>query len=277
MRTVELPDGTPMPKLGQGTWFMGDDPDQRAQEISALRAGIERGISLVDTAEMYGDGRAERLVGEAILNCRDDVFLVSKVSPEHAGKSQLIKACEDSLKRLGTDHLELYLLHVPGNAPFAETIEGFEQLQADGKIARYGVSNLDLDDMQEFVAAPGGNAVQVNQLLYNLNQRGIEWDLLPWLQARGIGMMAYSPFDRPAVIRNDGLVAFAQARDITPAQAALAWLLDQDHVIPIPKASHPDRATDNAGALNVELSIADRQELDRLFPPPGRAQPLQVY
>lgn len=277
MKTVTLPDGAEIPALGQGTWCMGDDPDWRADEIEALREGIRRGLTLLDTAEMYGNGRSERLVGEAIADCRDDVFLVSMVLPSHAGKAQLIKACENSLDRLGTDHLDMYLLHWSGNAPFAETISGFEQLKADGKIVRYGVSNLDLDAMQAFVDAPGGDAVQVNQLLYNLNQRGIEWDLLPWLQQRGIGVMAYSPFDRPALIENAGLVAFASARGITPAQAALAWLLDHDHVIPIPKASHPDRVADNAGALNVALSDDDHEALDRLFPAPTRAQPLQIY
>ena len=277
MQTIRLPSGGTMPKMGQGTWFLGDDPDKHAQEIEALREGIRRGLTLIDTAEMYGDGRSERLVGEAIADCRDHVFLVSKATPNHADKRQLIQACEDSLRRLGTDHLDLYLLHWPGGTPYAETIAGFEQLQRDGKIAHFGVSNLDVDEMQDFVSAPGGGACQVNQLLYNLNQRGIEWDLLPWLQERGIGMMAYAPFDRPAVINNDGLVAFAQARDISPAQTALAWLLDQDHVIPIPKASHPDRVADNAGALDVALSADDRRELDRLFPPPDEPRPLQIY
>lgn len=277
MKTVTLPNGTEIPAMGQGTWCMGDDSDQRSQEIETLREGIRRGLTLVDTAEMYGGGRSERLVGEAIADCRDDVYLISKVSPSHAGKKQLVKACEDSLQRLGTDHLEMYLLHVPGSAPYAETIEGFEQLQNDGKIGSYGVSNLDLGEMQDFVNAPGGDGCQVNQLLYNLNQRGIEWDLLPWLQERNIGMMAYSPFDRPAVIQNDSLVSFAKERNISPAQAALAWLLDQDHVIPIPKASDPDRVTDNAGALDVTLSADDRRELDQIFPAPDGPQRLHIY
>lgn len=256
---------------------MGDNHDARRNEIAALREGIEQGLTLIDTAEMYGGGRAERLVGEAITGQRDDVFLTSKVSPGHAGKQQLIKACENSLQRLGTDYLDMYLLHAPGRAPYAETIEGFEKLQADGKIASFGVSNLDLDEMTYFVNESGGNGCQINQLLYNLNQRGIEWDLLPWLQEHDIGTMAYSPFDRPDVINNDGLVAFARERDISPAQAALAWLLDHDQVIPIPKASHPARVRDNAGALEVTLTAQDHQELDRLFPAPSTPEPLQIY
>lgn len=274
---VKLPSGQAMPRMGQGTWFLGDDPSRRDQEIEALREGLRRGLSLIDTAEMYGDGRSEQLVGEAIADCRDDVFLVSKVSPDHAGKQAVIQACEASLKRLGTDHLDMYLLHAPGNAPAAETIAGFEQLQRDGKIAQFGVSNLDLEQIQDFMDAPGGENCQVNQLLYNLNQRGIDWDLLPWLQERGLGMMAYSPFDRAAVIENDGLVAFARERDISPGQAALAWLLSRDQVIPIPKASHPERVADNAGALEVALTQDDLRELDRLFPAPTGPAPLQIY
>lgn len=274
---VELPSGQTMPKMGQGTWFMGDDPSQRDQEIQTLREGIRCGLTLIDTAEMYGDGRAERLVGEAIADCRDDVFLVSKVSPDHAGKQEVIQACEASLERLGTDHLDMYLLHAPGNAHPADTIAGFEQLQRDGKIVHFGVSNLDLDQMQNFVNAPGGEACQVNQLLYNLNQRGIDWDLLPWLQERGLGMMAYSPFDRAALINDDGLVSFARERDISPGQAALAWLLSHEQVIPIPKASHPKRVADNAGALNIRLSRDDLRELECLFPAPTGPGPLQIY
>jgi len=277
MKTVTLPDGAKIPALGQGTWCLGDNPETRDAEIEALREGIRCGMTLIDTAEMYGGGRSERLVGQAIVDCRDDVFLVSKVSPGNTSKQRLIKSCENSLQRLGTDHLDMYLLHVPGSAPYSETIEAFEQLRDDGKIARFGVSNLDLSEIQNFVDAPGGDSVQVNQLLYNLNQRGIAWDLLPWLQERGIGMMAYSPFDRQAVIRNEGLIAFARARHITPAQTALAWLLDQDRVIPIPKASHPERTADNAGALDVRLDPDDHAELDRLFPAPSGPEPLGIY
>lgn len=274
---IELPSGQTMPKMGQGTWFMGDTPGQRDQEIETLREGIRRGLTLIDTAEMYGNGRAERLVGEAIADCRDDVFLVSKVSPGHAGKQAVIQACEASLKRLGTDYLDMYLLHAPGNASPAETIAGFEQLQRDGKIRHFGVSNLDLEQIQDFMAAPGGKNCQVNQLLYNLNQRGIDWDLLPWLQERGLGMMAYSPFDRAAVIDTASLADFARERGISPGQAALAWLLSHDQVVPIPKASHPERVADNAGALEVELTRDDLHELDRLFPAPTGPGPLQIY
>jgi len=186
MKQVTLPCGESVSALGQGTWFLGDDPDTRADEIAALRTGLDCGMRLIDTAEMYGGGRSERLVGEAIAGRRDEVFLVSKVLPSNAGRDQAVAACEASLKRLGTDRLDLYLLHWQGAAPYADTIAAFEQLKADGKIRHYGISNLDLDASRQFVGTAGGAAIQTNQLLYNLNQRGIEWDLLPWLQDKGI-------------------------------------------------------------------------------------------
>lgn len=275
MTTVRLPSGT-MPKMGQGTWYMGDDPDHRGQEIEALREGIRQGLTLIDSAEMYGDGRAEKLVGEAISDCRDDVFLVSKVNPG-SNRSQTIEACEKSLQRLGTDRLDLYLLHGVGDAAFEDTISGFQQLVADGKIRQFGVSNLDLDQMKRFRGLAGGEDTQVDQLLFNLDQRGIEWDLLPWLQEKGLGVMAYSPFDRARLVKHEGLIAFARARGITAGQAALAWLLGHDQVIPLPKSTHPDRVTENAGALQVSLSDDDRAELDRLFPVPSGPEPLQIY
>ena len=276
MQTVELPNKTVMPKMGQGTWFLGEDPDKRSQEIEALREGIRLGLTLIDTAEMYGDGQSEELIGEAIADCRDDVFLVSKVSPG-ANRDETIEACEKSLQRLGTDRLDMYLLHGPGNTVFEETVEAFLQLMADGMIRQFGVSNFTLDQLQEFRQIPGGDDTQVEQLLYNLNQRGIEWDLLPWLQEKGMGMMAYSPFDRARLVKHDGLKKFAQERDINVGQAALAWLLSHDQVIPIPKTSHPDRVAQNAAALEVSLTDDDRAELDRIFPPPDGPQKLQIY
>lgn len=273
---VELPDGRSMPKMGQGTWYLGDDPDTRSQEIEALREGLRCGLTLIDTAEMYGGGRSERLVGEAISDCRDDVFLVSKVSPG-SDRARTVTACEQSLERLGTDHLDLYLLHGVGNTGFGETIAAFEDLMADGRIRRFGVSNLDAAQMKRFYETAGGERTQVNQLLYNLNQRGTEWDLLPWLQQHGLAMMAYSPFDRAGLVKHDGLKQFAAARSITAGQAALAWLLDHDPVVPIPKASHTERAAENAGALDVDLTDDDRAELDRMFPPPTGPRPLQIY
>lgn len=276
MQTVELPNKTVMPKMGQGTWFLGEDPDKRSQEIEALREGIRLGLTLIDTAEMYGDGQSEELIGEAIADCRDDVFLVSKVSPG-ANRDETIEACEKSLQRLGTDRLDMYLLHGPGNTVFEETVEAFLQLMADGMIRQFGVSNFTLDQLQEFRQIPGGDDTQVEQLLYNLNQRGIEWDLLPWLQEKGMGMMAYSPFDRARLVKHDGLKKFAAERDINVGQAALAWLLSHDQVIPIPKTSHPDRVAQNAAALEVSLTDDDRAELDRIFPPPDGPQKLQIY
>lgn len=276
MRTVQLPNGTTMPAMGQGTWFLGDNPQRRAQEIAALRAGVECGLTLIDTAEMYGGGRSEDLVGEAISGCRDDVFLVSKVLPG-SNRAETIEACEKSLERLGTDHLDLYLLHGVGPAPFEETLEGFEYLVAAGKIDQFGVSNLDLEEMQYFHSLPGGGHTQVQQLLYNLNQRGIEWDLLPWLQRKGLGMMAYSPFDRGDLAHHAGLTDFARERGATAGQVALAWLLAQDQVIPIPKSSQVERVTENAGALELELTTEDLAALDDLFAPPNGPESLQIY
>ena len=277
MKTVTLPCGESVPALGQGTWFLGDYPATRDTEVAALRAGIDHGMRLIDTAEMYGSGRAERLVGEAIAGRREEVFLVSKVLPSNADTPSAIAACEASLERLGTDHLDLYLLHWQGGVPFEATLEAFRRLQADGRIRHFGVSNLDLAASRRFVDCEGGAAIQANQLLYNLAQRGIEWDLLDWLRERGIATMAYSPFDHGGLLRHAGLAAFARERDLTPAQAALAWLLDRDGVIPIPKSGDPDRVAENAAALEVTLGADDRAELDRLFAPPAGPEPLQIY
>lgn len=276
MKYLTLPCGETVPALGQGTWYLGDDPDTRATEIEALRSGLDQGLSLIDTAEMYGQGRAEQRVGEAIAGRRDEVFLVSKVLPSNAGFDAAIAACEASLERLGTDRLDLYLLHWAGATPYAKTIDAFERLKSDGKIRHYGVSNLDLAATQAFNRA-GGQALQVNQLLYNLNQRGIEWNLLPWLQKAGIVTMAYSPFDRGALIENPDLGRFAEARDITAGQAGLAWLLHQEDVMAIPKSAHAVRVAENAAAADIALSADDLAELDTLFPPPAGPEPLQIY
>ncbi|MGN8157325.1 aldo/keto reductase [Salinisphaera sp. RV14] len=276
MKYLTLPCGETVPALGQGTWYLGDDPNTRRSEIEALHTGIERGLSLIDTAEMYGDGRAERLVGEALVGRRDAVFLMSKVLPSNAGFDAAIAACEASLKRLRTDRLDLYLLHWPGATPYAETVRAFERLQADGKIRHYGVSNLDLDATQAFSHA-GGHEMQVNQLLFNLNQRGIEWALLPWLQKAGIVTMAYSPFDGGALMDSPALQRFARSREMTEGQAALAWLLHQSEVMPIPKSAHAARVAENAAAVDIALSADDLAELDDLFPPPAGPAPLQIY
>jgi len=276
MKTVALPTGERVPALGQGTWNMGDHAAARADELAALRLGLDYGLTLIDTAEMYGDGRSETLVGEAIAGRRDEAFLVSKVLPGNATRRGTLAACERSLKRLGTDRIDLYLLHWRGSVPFSETLEALMKLQADGKIRHYGVSNLDLGDLQAFSRLKGGDGVATNQLLYNLSRRGIEWDLLPWLRARRIPVMAYSPLEQARLVKHKGLAAFAKSHAMTAAQAALAWLLAQDDVIVIPKCGDAARLRENVGALAIELSPGQRTELDAIFPPPAQARPLEM-
>jgi diketogulonate reductase-like aldo/keto reductase len=225
---------------------------------------------------MYGDGRSEQLVGEAIAGRRDEVFLVSKVYPHNASRRGAVAACERSLERLGTDRIDLYLLHWRGGVPFAETVEAFMALQQAGKIRHYGVSNLDLDDMQELWKVPGGAAVATNQLLYNLSRRGIEADLLPWCREHKVPIMAYSPIEQARLLRDSGLIRFAKNHAMTPAQAALAWLLAQEGVIVIPKTGRRVRLQENIGALDIQLTPAQLTELDRLFPPPTGPQPLAM-
>ncbi len=276
MKTVRLPSGEELPALGQGTWYMGDQRDTRTEEISTLQLGLDLGLKLIDTAEMYGDGKAEELVGEAIAGRRDQAFLVSKVYPHNASRKGAIAACERSLKRLRTDRIDLYLLHWRGNIPFSETLEGFLALQKAGKIRRYGVSNMDLDDMQELFSLPGGEAVATNQLLYNLTRRGIEWDLLPWLRGKRVPVMAYSPIEQSRLLCNPKLIDFTQRHGMTPVQAALAWLMAKGDVIAIPKTGRRERVKENLGALEHELSAAQLAELDRLFPPPKAPVPLEM-
>ena len=276
MKTVALPNGERVPALGQGTWNMGDDRARRSAEIAALQAGIERGLTLIDTAEMYGDGRAEALVAEAIAGKRETVFLVSKVLPNHASKRGTLAACEQSLKRLKTDRIDLYLLHWRGNEPFSETLEAFTQLQRAGKIRHYGVSNLDLNDLREWWQCAGGDAMVTNQLLYNLSRRGIEWDLLPWLREQRVPLMAYSPLEQARLLQKKPLADFARRHGLTVAQVALAWLLANDDVIVIPKSGNRARIEENATALDITLTAAQRAELDGLFPPPAGPQALEM-
>ena len=276
MKTVTLPSGKHVSALGLGTWYLGENRATRTEEIATLRLGLDLGVTLIDTAEMYGDGRSEEMVAEAIEGRRNDVFLVSKVSPNNASRKGAVAACERSLARLRTDHIDLYLLHWRGNVPFAETLEAFIALQKAGKIHHFGVSNLDLADMQELVSVPGGPAVATNQLLYNLARRGIEWDLLPWLRERRIPVMAYSPIEQARLTLNPKLVEFARRHGMTPAQAGLAWLLAHDDVIVIPKTGHRDRLKENFGALDHRLTPAQLAELDRLFPPPTGPRPLEM-
>ncbi len=276
MKQVLLPCGERVPALGMGTWNIGDDPSRRAEEIATLRLGLDLGLRLIDTAEMYGEGLSEQLVGEAIAGRRDEVFLVTKVYPHNAGRRDAVAACERSLRRLGTDRIDLYLLHWRGGVPLAETMEAFQALQQAGKIRHFGVSNLDLDDMRELWKVPGGDRVQANQLLYNLGRRGIEWDLLPWLRERGVPVMAYSPIEQARLLRHAGLKAFAARHGIAPAQAALAWLLAREGVIAIPKTGRRDALRENAAALSIALDAAQLAELDALFPPPRGPRPLEM-
>jgi diketogulonate reductase-like aldo/keto reductase len=276
MRTVALPSGERVPAFGQGTWHMGENPARRAEEIAALKLGLDLGATLLDTAEMYGDGRAEELIGEAIQGRRDEVFLVSKVYPHNATQRGAIAACERSLKRIATDRLDLYLLHWRGGVPLEETLAAFDALKKSGKIRHYGVSNLDLADMKELSSLAEGGAIETDQVLYNLARRGIEWELLPWLRKRGVPVMAYSPLEQARLLRNPKLTQFAQRHGITPAQAALAWLLKNDDVIVIPKSAQRDKLEENFGALAVQLTQEQLAELDRLFAPPTGAAPLEM-
>jgi diketogulonate reductase-like aldo/keto reductase len=276
MKKVRLPSGEEVPALGLGTWRIGDSRSQRAEEIATLRLGLDLGLTLIDTAEMYGSGRSEELIGEAIAGRRDEVFLVSKVLPSNATRRSTIAACEQSLRYLKTDRIDLYLLHWPGSVPLQETLQGFEVLMAAGKIRYWGVSNFDLADMEEVVSLSGGAAVATNQVLYNLSRRGIEWDLLPWLRERSIPVMAYSPIEQARLLRNARLNDFARRHEMTAAQVALAWLLRTDDVIVIPKTSHRERLRENVAALEHPLSAEQLAELDRLFPPPKGPTPLEI-
>ena len=276
IKTVRLPCGEELPALGQGTWGMGEQPGLRAQEIASLRAGLDLGVRLIDTAEMYGDGRTESLVGEAIAGRRDEVFLVSKVYPHNASRKAMQAACAASLRRLKTDRIDLYLLHWAGSVPMEETLEAFDRLQREGLIRNWGVSNLDTAAMDELWRLDGGREVQTDQVLYNLTRRGVEWDLLPWLRERGVPLMAYSPIEQGRLADHRGLVEFAQRHDLTAAQAALGWLMAQDDVIAIPKTASAGRVAENLKALAHPLDAAALAELDSLFLPPRRAVPLEM-
>ena len=276
MRTLELPSGQLIPVLGMGTWQMGENAKNRQTEINALRHGLDLGLSLIDTAEMYGEGGAEEVISQAIASRRASVFLVSKVYPHNASKQGVIAACERSLKRLKTDYLDLYLLHWRGSIPLAETLEAFQTLQQAGKIRSYGVSNFDVEDMKEVSQLKGGNAIATNQVLYNLMRRGIEWNLLPWCRENNIPIMAYSPIEQGRLLNNRTLNTLAQQRGVTAAQIALAWVLHQENVIAIPKSSRIDHIEQNFAALNLKLSADELAALDAAFPPPTKPVPLQM-
>jgi diketogulonate reductase-like aldo/keto reductase len=281
IRNLILPSARQMPVLGQGTWGMGEKHTEFKAEVAALKLGIDLGIALIDTAEMYGEGGAEKVVAEAIAGRRDAVCLVSKVYPHNATRRGTIAACERSLKRLKTEHLDVYLLHWRGNVPLPETLEAFALLKHDGKILDFGVSNFDTGDMDETSGLAHGEAVAANQVLYNLMNRGIEWDLLPWCKSEGIPVMAYSPFVSapPALTRllgNATLKAVAVRHEATPAQIALAWLLHQPGVVAIPKAVQPAHVQANRAAHDLSLTPDDLKDLDGAFPPPRKKVPLAM-
>ncbi len=276
MPQATLPDGTRVPVLGQGTWRMGESRSAVAAEVRALQAGIDLGMTLIDTAEMYADGGAEQVVAEAIRGRRDGIFLVSKVLPTNASRRGTIAACEASLKRLGTVRIDLYLLHWRGRHPLAETVTAFEELKAAGKIGAWGVSNFDVDDMEDLLSVEDGGNVAANQVLYNPARRGIEFDLLPWTARRGIATMAYAPFDKGGIVDHPVLARIGAAHGATAAQVALAFLLERDDVIAIPKSSSLERLAENRKAVELKLTPEDRAALDAAFPPPRRKRPLEM-
>lgn len=280
-RTITFPDGTSVPCLGQGTWYMGENPQAKAQEVKALQLGLDLGMTLIDTAEMYADGKAESIVGEAIKDRRDEVFLVSKVYPHNAGLNKIKTACENSLQRLETDYLDLYLLHWRGRVPLAETIEGLERLKEEGKIRRWGVSNFDTSDMKELLAETNGENCVTNQVLYHLGSRGIEYDLLPWQKKHNMPIMAYSPLAQGGTLRkqllNDPILnKIAENYQVKPLQIALAWTMRSNQVIAIPKAVQEKHILWNAKATSIELTKEDLVQLDQVFTPPTRKMPLDI-
>ncbi|MFI0847935.1 aldo/keto reductase [Mesorhizobium sp. IMUNJ 23232] len=275
VRTTRLPSGVDVPVLGLGTWKMGEDRRKHADEVAALKLGLDLGMTLIDTAEMYASGGSEEVVREAIAGRRDEVFLVSKVLPSNASRAGTMRACEASLKRLGTDRLDLYLLHWRGGVPLSETVGVLEDLKAAGKILHWGVSNFDTEDMEE-LADTDGSGVETNQVLYNLSARGIEYDLLPQAAARGLPVMAYSPVGQGDLTRDARLGQVAARHGVSAAQVALAWTLRHPHIIAIPKATQPKHVRDNRAALDLQLTPADLSDLDAAFPPPRRKQRLEM-
>jgi diketogulonate reductase-like aldo/keto reductase len=279
MKIVALPDGETVPALGLGTWRMGESARTRRDEVDAVRFALELGYRLIDTAEMYGDGGAEEVVGEALAQGpvrRDAVFLVSKVYPHNASRADTVSACERSLKRLRTDRIDLYLLHWRGVVPLEETVAAFEHLREQGKIRHWGVSNFDVDDLRELWTADDGDRCAANQVYYSAGQRGIEFDLLPWQRQQGMPVMAYCPMDQGALARNGRLQAIARARGVSAAQLALAWVLRHPDVIAIPKAVQPTHLSDNFAAASITLAAAELAQIDAAFPPPARKRPLAM-
>lgn len=276
MTTGKAVDNGLFSRLGQGTWYMGDSADRRKEEIGVLQAGIDLGMTLIDTAEMYGRGRSEELVGEAIKGRRDKVFLLSKVLPSNADKAGVIASCEQSLTRLQTDVLDMYMLHWEGEYPFEETISGMLALLEQGKIRSWGVSNLDVDAMEELYAVPEGSGCAANEVLYNLFRRGVEFDLLPWCEKRSLPVIAYSPLEQGRILSNKTLELVAERHNVTPAQIALAWVLRNPSIVAIPKAGSLAHVRENAGSRDIRLSEEDLVMLENTFPAPKRKKPLEV-
>jgi diketogulonate reductase-like aldo/keto reductase len=276
VRTLVLPSGAAMPTFGLGTWRMGEDVSDRADEVAALRHGIASGVKLIDTAEMYGDGEAESIVAEAIGPRRADIVLVSKVLPSNSSKRSTIAACERSLKRLKTDRIDLYLLHWRGSPPLQETVAAFTELMAAGKILDWGVSNFDIDDMRDLSKVDGAKNCATNQVLYNLSRRSIEFDLMPYCRKQNIPIMAYSPIEQGRILAHAGLRDVAKRHGVSTAQVALAWLIRQEGVITIPKATTITHVDDNLAALDLRLTPDDLATLDKHFPPPTKAKPLDM-
>ena len=282
VKTITLASGATVPALGQGTWYLGDDPAARAREISALRTGVGAGMRLIDTAEMYGGGRSEKLVGEAIANTpREELFLVSKVLPENAGEKHIFQCCDATMKRMGVDYLDLYLLHWRGSVPLAETVRCLEQLKEMGKIKNWGVSNFDIDDMEELWRIPQGRNCQVNQVLYHMGSRGIEYSLLPWMREHQVALMAYCPLAqggslRQGLLNNSAVLAIAEKHHATPIQVLLAWCVRDGHTIAIPRTGHPDHTLENAGANALTLDEEDLARIDRQYAPPTHKMYLDI-
>ena len=276
MKTIDLPSAKRLPALGQGTWQMEERGAARAEAIEALRLGIDLGMTVIDTAEMYGEGAVEDLVGEAIQGRRDQIFLVSKCYPQNASRKRMAEACASSLKRLRTDRIDLYLLHWPGSVPLDETLDAFMRLKDEGRILDYGISNFDARGAQRVWSRQGGGGMVTNQVLYNLSERGIEWDLLPWCRERSLPLMAYTPLGQGALLSDPGLARVARRHDASPAQVALAWLLAQDGVLAIPKAGRVRHVRENRKAADLVLTTQDLADLDAAFPPPSGPTPLAI-
>jgi len=276
VNVVTLPDGERVPALGMGTWRLGEDPARFREEAACVRRGLDLGLKVVDTAEMYGEGRTEEFLGKALAGLRERVFLVSKVYPHNASREGVRRACERSLRRLGTDHLDLYLLHWRGSVPLAETVAGFQDLRAAGKIRRWGVSNFDAEDLEELFALPGGADCTLDQVLYNVTRRGAEYDLLPWMSRHKLPLMAYSPMEQGRLADGGALGEIASRRGLSRWQLALAWVLRRPDTIAIPKMAGEEHLLQNQAMHDLELTAEELARLDAQFAPPRAKRGLEM-